>query len=61
MHFSPNRYINPVIHEDGKQSASSAKQNVSPYAVLLREPICSIVTNVPDRQDLRFVSILGYN
>jgi hypothetical protein len=59
MHFSPNHNANPMIHDE--ESFPSAKQTVSPYAVLLREPICSIVTNVPDRQDLRFVSILGYN
>ena len=33
----------------------------SPYTVLLREPMSSIAANVPDRPDLRSVSILGYN
>jgi hypothetical protein len=38
-----------------------ATKTFSPYALLLREPTCSIVTNVPDRADVRSISILGYN
>ncbi len=60
--------LNTEIHnadlpqqQENPNTAFSGTTFTSPYALLLCEPMSSIVTNVPDRPELRSVSILGYN
>jgi hypothetical protein len=48
-------------HVEHCDAATAESKITSPYALLLREPMSTIVTNVPDRPDVSSVSILGYN
>jgi hypothetical protein len=50
-----------ALQAKNREAATADNNAFSAYALLLREPMSSIVTNVPDRPDVRSVSILGYN
>lgn len=51
----------PVTRTNHRNVSATDQRNVTPYTALMREPMSSIAANVPDRPDLRSVSILGYN
>jgi hypothetical protein len=59
--FSDFNYFSNIAHDMKQVPAHPRSQSSSPYKAFLASPFSAIACNVPERADVTFAAILGYN
>lgn len=59
--FSDFNYLSNIAHDVKQAPAHPRSQSSSPYKAFLASPFSAIACNVPERADVTFAAILGYN